>query len=40
MKEPVPEYGAIPPLADTFIIVVPPLQLISPWVVLAINSNG
>ncbi len=40
MKLPVPEYGAVPPLADTVTVVVPPKQEIVPEVEDAASAVG
>ena len=40
MNEPVPEYGAVPPLADTVTVAVPPLHAITVADDEAINELG
>ena len=40
MKLPVPEYGAVPPVALTATVVVPPLQEIDPADEDALNTAG
>ena len=40
MNVPVPEYGAVPPVADTVTEVVPPLQVIVPADAEATNAVG
>ena len=40
LNEPVPVYGAVPPVAVTFTVVVPPLQLIAPAEAEAFNCEG
>jgi hypothetical protein len=37
---PVPEYGAVPPVAETVTVVVPPLQRIVPEEAEATNCAG
>ncbi len=40
MNEPSPVYGAVPPVADTTTVVVPPLQRIAPAVDEATKAAG
>ena len=40
MKVPVPLYGAVPPVALTVTVVVPPLQAIVPALEEAVNCVG
>lgn len=40
VKEPVPEYGAVPPVADTTTVVDPPLHAIVPLEVEAASEAG
>ena len=40
MKVPVPVYGAVPPVAVTVTVVVPPLQDIEPALDEAVNCVG
>ena len=40
MNVPVPEYGAVPPVAETVTEVVPPLQVIVPADAEATNAAG
>ncbi len=40
MKSPVPLYGAVPPVADTVTVEVPPLQSIAVELLLASRTIG
>ncbi len=40
VKVPIPEYGAVPPFAETLTVVLPPLQVMVPFEAEALNAVG